>query len=69
MSSLIERVIVQINFPKRMERAVRTAIELHHPYQMGTDPELYVRTERDRADLLIANLRAMEGVKAKLYGE
>lgn len=69
MSSLTERVIVQVSFPSWMERAVRTAIELHHPYRMGTDPELYVRTERERADLLIANLRAMEGVKAKLYGE
>lgn len=69
MSALTERVIVQIQFPKEMERAVRAAVELHHPYQMGTDKELYVRTERAGADLLVANLNLIEGVKAKLFGE
>ena len=69
MPSFNEQVTVQVRYPNEVHFAVEQAVRPHHLYRLGTNPERYVRMSRERADLLIAHLNQIEGVKARVYGE
>ena len=69
MSPLTEQVTIQVRYQNEVRHTVREALRVENPYRMGTDPELYVRLTRDRANMLCAQLNQIQGVKASLYAE
>ena len=63
-------ITLEISMPPRQVREVETLMGSERLYRKGTSPEWYLDLpSREQADLLLANLNLLPGLRCRILGE